>query len=372
MLPHVSVTVVTTNDARHIPRCLASLFAQDYGSLEVIFVDNASTDGSRELLQQSGHPVQLICNDSNRGFCAAHNQAIRSARGDWILCLNPDTKLETNFVSELVRAGELHPSIGIVCPKIFRLQEGGQATNERRLDSTGMYITPLLRHHDRGSQQIDEGQYNQPEYVFGYTGAAVFFRRAMIEDISIDGEFMDEDFFFYREDGDLSWRAQLLGWRCLYTPWAVGYHVRRVFENNRSSLPPAINLHSTKNRFLMRIKNMTPGLYRKVFFPSTARDIAILAYVIGCERTSLPGLWFVLKNWQRFWQKRRCIQSRKRTSDAELHRWFQFTPVSVLLEPELRERLQMSSDSPTETVSLEAIARTVTPQLRETGFNPPR
>ena len=88
-------------------------------------------------------------------------------------------------------------------------------------DSTGIYMTPNLRHLDRGSRIPDKGQYDRSEYVFGGTGAACLYRRAMIDDISIRNEFFDADFFAYREDADVAWRAQLLGWRCLYNPLAV-------------------------------------------------------------------------------------------------------------------------------------------------------
>jgi GT2 family glycosyltransferase len=71
----------------------------------------------------------------------------------------------------------------------------------------------------------------------------------MIDDTSLDDEFFDPDFFVYREDADVAWRAQLLGWRCIYTPHARGYHVRNVLPGNRRALPPVINMHSVKNRF---------------------------------------------------------------------------------------------------------------------------
>ena len=137
------------------------------------------------------------------------------------------------------------------------------------MDSTGIYFTPMLRHLDRGSQEVDNGHYLNFEYVFGATAAAALYRREMIDDISIHGEFFDSDFFVYREDADVAWRAQLLGWSCLYTPHARGYHVRNVLPGNRRALPAAINMHSVKNRFLMRIKNMTGDLYRRNWFSIT-------------------------------------------------------------------------------------------------------
>src|SRR5260370_25649103 len=96
-------------------------------------------------------------------------------------------------------------------------------------------------------------------------------RREMIQDISEGPNFFDPDFFAYREDADVAWRAQLLGWRCLYIPQAAAYHVRSVVPGNRHAVPSVLNMHSVKNRFLMRIKNMTGGLYRRFSFPTTLR-----------------------------------------------------------------------------------------------------
>ena len=93
----------------------------------------------------------------------------------------------------------------------------------------------------------------------------------MIEDVSVDGDFFDPDFFVYREDADVAWRAQLLGWRCIYTPAARAYHVRSVTPENRRSVPRGINMHCVKNRFLMRIKNVTAGVYRRHWLAMTLR-----------------------------------------------------------------------------------------------------
>ena len=94
----------------------------------------------------------------------------------------------------------------------------------------------------------------------------------------------------YREDADVAWRAQLMGWRCIYTPHARGYHVRNVLPGNRRALPPEINMHSVKNRFLMRIKNMTPDLYRRNWLSITARDLVVVSLLPGARANLAEGL----------------------------------------------------------------------------------
>ncbi|MBI4465100.1 MAG: glycosyltransferase family 2 protein, partial [Acidobacteria bacterium] len=268
----ISITIVTHNSEGYLVRCLESVLGQDWPSLEVIVVDNASQDETRSVLARYSDRVQVLLNSENRGFAAAQNQAIRQTRGNWVLVLNPDVWLQPDFVSCLVRAGGLDPAVGTVCGKLFRAFPDSGSRNGKQLDSAGIYFTPTFRHFDRGWRRLDGGEYSRPAYVFGATGAAALYRREMIEDVSVEGEFFDEDFFLYREDADLSWRAQLLGWKCLYLPQAVGYHVRRVVPGRRRGLPDEINRHSVKNRFLMRIKNATWPLYLRHLLPVTVRD----------------------------------------------------------------------------------------------------
>jgi GT2 family glycosyltransferase len=187
----------------------------------------------------------------------------------------------------------------------------------------------MLRHLDRGSQEVDNGDYLQYEFVFGATAAAALYRRAMIDDISLDGEFFDSDFFVYREDADVAWRAQLMGWKCLYAPYARGYHVRKVLPGNRRALPPEINMHSVKNRFLMRIKNISPDLYRRNWFSITVRDLMVFAWCMVWEHSSLKAFWFLAANARRVFAKRRLIQSTRRVDAEYMASWFQYKPVSI-------------------------------------------
>ena len=104
--------------------------------------------------------------------------------------------------------------------------------------------------------------------MFGATAAAALYRRAMIEDISLDGEFFDTDFFVYREDADVAWRAQLMGWKCLYGPSRAATTCARSCRATGALCRPEINMHSVKNRFLMRIKNISGHLYWRNWSPS--------------------------------------------------------------------------------------------------------
>src|ERR1035441_7651064 len=285
--PTVCISIVTFNSSRYIRRCLTAVMAQKCIRATIVVVDNASADGTGAILKEFGSRIQVIWNPSNVGFAEAQNQGIRASRAEWVLTLNPDLLMEGDFVSRLVDAGELDRGAGAVCGKLLsigkgfqplaerridstglffrsegvfvsRLVDAGeldrgagavcgkllsigkgfQPLAERRIDSTGLFFTPAMRHFDRGARELDEGDYDRAEYVFGACAAAALYRREMIDDVSIGGDFFDPDFFAYREDADVAWRAQLLGWRCIYAPSAVGWHVRTVVPGDRRSITP--------------------------------------------------------------------------------------------------------------------------------------
>ena len=324
----ISALICTFNSCRVLPACLRALEQQTCGPLEVIIVDNASHDGTRDLLAQLQPPeYQVILNEDNRGFAAAQNQAIRCARGEWLCSLNADVVLSPDFFSQLLQAAELDQRAGALCGKLLRWNPNGEPEFTSRIDSTGIYFTRSLRHFDRGGEESDHGQYQELQYVFGATGAAALYRRAMVDDVSVEG-----DFFAYREDADLAWRAQLLGWKCLYVPAAVGWHERRVTPERFRQLPLLINWHSVKNRFLMRLKNATLGTCLRLFLPVTFRDLTIVGYSMVGERRFLSAFAFVWKNRQRTLRKRRIIQARRRVPEAEIRSWFRNTPEARALE----------------------------------------
>jgi GT2 family glycosyltransferase len=324
----VSVTIVTYNSGRFIKRCLESVLAQKYPYREIIVIDNNSKDGTIDILEQFEDRCTVVYNEENIGFAAAQNQAIALSNGDWVLTLNPDVLLLPNFILSLVEAGQVSKKIGAVCGKLLAMTATFDIPAKPLVDSTGIYFNPMLRHLDRGSQEVDNGHYLKHEYVFGATAAAALYRREMIDNIALDGEFFDSDFFVYREDADVAWRAQLMGWSCIYAPNARGYHVRNVLPGNRRALPPEINMHSVKNRFLMRIKNISADLYWKNWFSITMRDIAVVGCCLLWEHSSLKAFWFLAKNWKRVLAKRRLIQSRRLVATEDIAAWFNYKPVS--------------------------------------------
>jgi GT2 family glycosyltransferase len=325
--PVVCVSIVTFNSSRYIERCLEAVLNQRDVTLDVVVVDNASTDGTTAILHKFRDRIRVIQNPANTGFAAAQNQGIRSSHAEWVLTLNPDVLLEPQFVQNLTAAGELDPQAGALCGKLLAIGPGFQPLSERLLDSTGIYFTPNARHFDRGWHQPDSG-HDRVEYVFGACAAAALYRRGMIEDVSINGALFDPDFFAYREDADLAWRAQLLGWRCIYAPEAVAWHVRSVQPGSRRGISPLINMHSVKNRFLMRIKNATPGLYRRCWLPMTIRDLVVAAGCLFAEPRSLPAFWQLAACWNNAWRQRTEIMIRRRVSDEALLRWFHSEPTA--------------------------------------------
>ncbi len=326
--PAAAISIVTFNSARYIRQCLQHVFAQSVPGLEVVILDNASTDGTPNILREYETQARVIYNQRNNGFAGGQNQAIRATTAPWVLTLNPDVRLSPTFLSEAIAAGEKDKAIGTVCGKLLTMQADFEIPTDAHFDSTGIYFMPNMRHLDRGSHEPDRGQFDRAEYVFGATGAAALYRRAMIDDVACNGEFFDEDFFAYREDADLAWRAQWLGWKCLYTPSAVAWHVRHVLPSNRESVPAVLNMHSVKNRFLMRMKNATLGLYARFGLAMTIRDCAVLASCLLREHSSLRAFPLIAKALPRTLRKRRDLMRRRRVTNGYVVSWFAYTPVS--------------------------------------------
>ncbi|MBU0633593.1 MAG: glycosyltransferase family 2 protein [Candidatus Omnitrophica bacterium] len=242
----VSIVIVTWNAGKFIRECLESVFSQNLDNLEVIITDNNSTDGTLEIIESYMPRVCLIKNDENKGFCFANNQAIAIAQGEYILTLNSDVVLDKDYISNLKKHFLNNNGIGMVQGKFLR-------EDKKTIDSLGLYLSLSKRLFN-----IAEGQTNMPEFgqmqeIFGPCAAAAMYKRKLIEEISQKGEFFDNDFYFLVEDFDVAWRARSFGWKAVYAPEAICYHLR---NSSAHSLKFKQYL-SFRNRYFMLIKNLS-------------------------------------------------------------------------------------------------------------------
>lgn len=329
----VLVSIVTHDDSRFLERCLKAVLGQD-APLRVKVLDNASGDGSAAIARRMG--VEVEESPVNLGFSAGHNRNIRGESFRYVIFLNPDCLLEPDYLSCLVETlGEV-AGAGMAGGKLLRMDREGLPVRRRDrpvIDSTGMYFTPAQRHFDRGSGEEDDGRYDRPQEVFGITGAAMVCSREMLEDVRLGDEYFDEDFFAYREDADLCWRARLRGWKAIYHPGARAFHHRHVLPGERRKLNPALNAHSLKNRYLMRSKNMDFRVRMRCMPFMYLRDAAAFLYVLFVEPTSLRAYREVRALRVESLRKRRQVQSGRRIDGREMSWWFSFTPRVRALEP---------------------------------------
>lgn len=314
----VSVIVLNWNGLKFISECIQSVLAQTHPEIELIVIDNASTDGSADLIKRNFPQIRLIENPANFGFSKAINQGIEASSSFCLMPLNFDVLLDKDFVSEMVKAIEADERIGSVSGKLLRLDEDGK-TNI--IDSTGHVIFTNRYVVNRGEDKEEIGQYNHGDVVFGTCGAAPLYRCEMLEDIKVDGEYFDESFFVMLEDVDLDWRAQLRGWKCVYTPHAVAYHYRSASSLQKSRL---IQRHYYKNRYLTILKNDRFGSILKYAPSVLLMDLYLNLDLIF---TSPPALflawWDLLRLLPETIRKRRVIQSRRRIDQKEIEKWFQ-------------------------------------------------
>jgi GT2 family glycosyltransferase len=316
--PRVTVGLVTWNSATDLPSCIDGLAHQTFPSIDVVVVDNASADSSVDIVRERLPGARIVRNERNEGYSRAHNQAIAASSGEFYLALNPDVTLLPEFVARLADALVDRPRCGMASGKLWQCGE----EMPRTLDAAGLFVDRKRHQYLRGHGDLDRGQYDQAQEVFGVDGAAGFYRRAMLEDVNLDGEYFDELFFTYMEDVDLAWRARLLGWRCWYEPRSVAIHRRTFQPGRRSGMHRGVRATAVKNRYLMMLKNEGREEWRRDWWRIGLYDLGIWAYVLLVERSSLGALPVLKQQWGMAAARRRSIWGRVRADPSERLTWF--------------------------------------------------
>lgn len=303
----VSVIIPNWNGAAHLPTCLGALRAQTFRDVEVIVVDNASTDDSAELLGREYPEAQVIRLDRNYGFTGACNTGLRAAQGEFLILLNNDTQAAPDWLAEVVAAFERHSEAGMVASKMLLF--------DRRdiLHTAGDVFKTDGTPGNRGVWEEDRGQFTEGP-VFSANGGSAAYRKAMLDQIGP----LDEDFFFSCEDVDLAWRAQLAGWHCVYAPRAVVYH-----KLSASGGGVTASFHDGRNFLYLLAKDVPGFVWRKHWAKIIRAQLritleALRAWRGAAARARLRGQLAGLLGLPKMLHKRRAVQAMRKVSEAHI------------------------------------------------------
>tara|TARA_R110002124_G_scaffold65974_1_gene180226 strand:+ start:3633 stop:4607 length:975 start_codon:yes stop_codon:yes gene_type:complete len=292
----------------HLKTFLPSVCATEYQDFEIILADNASTDGTVEWVSQEFPEVIISTFDDNYGYCGGNNRAVKMASKEIFLFLNNDVKVESNWLHGINKCFESDENTGAVQPKLRSFKEPELF---EYAGATGGFIDnygyPFCRGRIFETVEQDEGQYDQVSEVFWASGAAL----AIKKDIFVELDGFDEDFEFHMEEIDLCWRTKRLGYKIIYTPYSIVYHLgggslamgspRKVYYNFRNNLFMLWKNYSTSEllfRFPIRLILDIIAAYKSLFSGKPAEFGAI----------AKAHLHFFF-GWIKVHQKRRSIVS---------------------------------------------------------------
>lgn len=328
----IAVIIINWNGKCLLEECLNSVESQNYDNFKIIFVDNGSSDGSVEFIKEKFPKVDVMELKKNTGFAKANNIGIHKAFEDpgieYIALLNNDAIVEKNWLSEMMKIIKQDERIGSVAPKIKKYYK------RNIIDSIGNAI-----HLDGGGvsnhiNKIDNGQFDNIKKLFGPSGCAALYSKKMLEDIEINSDFFDSDFFAYFEDIDLNWRAKLKGWKCFFAPKAVVYHKH---SETTGLYSPFKAFYTHRNRYFVIIKNFPLSFWPKAIL---ALFLCYFYSISGVAKNKGPSarlieksgflkaIKIILKGWidifalaSAMFKKRCYVQKNKLASNNEIEGW---------------------------------------------------
>jgi len=303
--PLFSIVIPNWNGKHFLQPCLDSLRTQTYQPIEVIIVDNASSDGSQNYIKANYPEIILVELSENQGFTGACNIGMETAKGEIVSLLNNDTEVEPNWVAEIMDAFDRHSDVGMIASKMLLFDK------RDHIHTTGDFFTTDGRAGNRGVWEKDDGQYDTEDYVFSACGGSSAYRSSMLGKIGL----LDNDYFFLLEDVDLAWRAQLAGYKCLYVPTAIVYHHLSATGGGVTA-----SFHDGRNSIWIVVKNLPRSLWRKYGWQIVKRQFGITVEALRAwrgeaARARLRGIARGLFTMRSALRKRKQIQAMKTVSD---------------------------------------------------------
>ena len=303
--PLVSVIVLNYNAGELLLNCIESVKKSAYKNLEIIVVDNISTDKSQKVCKEKYPDIKLIQNDENFGYCEGNNIGIREAEGDYIIILNPDTIVESNWIEELISAYNKFGE-GLYQPKHLSL-------NEKTIYmSAGNMLNIFGFGYAREKGKRDENQFNKIEEIGYASGTCLFTSSAVLKKVGIFDPFI----FLYHDDLDLGWRASQLGIKSYYVPTSLIYHA----ESYSLKWNAEKFYWLERNRKYCILTHYSKQTYSKIFPTLLAVDFFVWIFYLtkGFLGSKIRAELDIIKNRKAIKIKYEELESKKIVSDKEL------------------------------------------------------
>ncbi len=302
----VTVAVVNWNGEKFIHRCLEHAFAQTHKPLEVIVVDNGSTDGSLEKIKSRyGDRCRYIENGSNIGYSPGMNQAMSAGRGEFLVQLNSDACLHEAFIERAVARIQQDDRIGAIGGRVYQWA-GDQLTDTLRRSEGGPY-------YFRKQMQLRSNERIEHEMLsFGPASCFPLLRMAMLKDVhEATGYYFDESFVTGWEDTDLWFRMQLRGWTCWYVPTAYGWHVGSGSTNGTDTFfakNVAYRTRIVRNRLFVITKNLPLAVFLRLLPILVFVELAMVPYFAIRSPSSIRAFF---AGWSQFLRQARLVWSKR-------------------------------------------------------------
>lgn len=299
----ISIIILNWNGKHLLGECLTSVLKQTSKEYEIIVVDNGSNDGSQDFVKLYYPSVKLVCNNQNYGFCKGNNIGIKASIGEYVVLLNNDTVVEKNWLQYLYDCMISDEEVGFCASKMLLYSD------RNLLDTAGDGFSVCGAGFKRGHLE-SAALYDNDEYVFGACAGAAMYKREMLDKIGL----LDEDFFVTYEDSDLSFRAQLSGYKCKYSSKAIVYH---KVNSTLGTLSDTYVFYGHRNVEYAYFKNTPRKLLKKTIMKHVLYDVLAFAYFIkkGKAKAYIKAKIDFFKNLKKIKAKRLEVQSLKCVDD---------------------------------------------------------
>lgn len=314
--PFISIIVLNYNSKKYLNDCLNSLSDINYPKYkyEVILADNASSDDSVKWVQENYPWVTTVEFDKNYGYAGGNNKAVDSAKGEYVLFLNPDTVVDENWLIELAKT-VLNSSDDVVsyASKVMFMD------NPSIIQTTGLIMTPIGNGYSIGFGRDDSDMFNKSKYITSPEGCSFLIKKSVFIDL---GGF-DQDYFAYVEELDLSYRAWLSGFKAIYVPTSILYH--KVGGNWGNIGTPFRIFYSQKNRLATILKNFElhnaiKGLVISLLFDVVRLGMFLVKGNLKGAIAILKGNYYFIRNIPQVIKKRKIIQIGRKMSDDKMYK----------------------------------------------------